>query len=489
MYHPPSKKKQIATRFIVSGIMTLSVILLVTILVFLLLGYRFDSKDGELTQVGFMQYDTVPNGATVEVDGETLSGNTPTKGSVLPGTHEFVMWDNGYETWRKSLTIASGTLTWLDYARLIPKERPVESVISVDSLSDSLASPGGRFMIAQTAPSAASFVLFDLRDGEDVTQETLTLPADIYSQAEETEVNHQFRLMEWDQSGRYVLVEHRYDDASEWLVVDTEDITETTNVSESLNVDIDEAHLSGTNGSILYAKTGGDVRKLDLLNGTISRPLASNVDSFSLYGSNTVSYVTLPSADEPKQRTVGVVTEGDERPLVLRTVTNPDVSLEVATTRYFDQDYVVIAEGKKIEVLRGDYPTLPEDLKTSLRLYAEFEFSRDVQWLDISDNGRFVLVQTGDRFTSYDLERMTLAPEATLAGEGASRELQWLDNYYVWSDRSGQIAMREFDGANQHMINDVVPGFDATLSTNNEFLYSIGKTEDGFQLQRVKLIL
>jgi hypothetical protein len=60
----------------------------------------------------------------------------------------------------------------------------------------------------------------------------------------------------------------------------------------------------------------------------------------------------------------------------------------------------------------------------------------------------------------------------------------------VWSDRSDVLTIREFDGANQHDISPVVSGFDATVTQNGRWLYSIGRHSDGqLQLQRVRMIL
>lgn len=489
MYHPPSKKKQITTRFLVYGLMTISVIGIVTILVLLMLGYRVDSQDGSIEQVGFVQYSTTPQGATIEVDGQALREKTNAKNSVLPGDHEFVMWQEGYETWRKSLTIEAGTLTWLNYTRLIPKERPVEAVAQFDALSDILVSPGGRYAVAVTAASTPELTLFDLRNSTDVPQEQLVLPASSYSESDNTEIKRTFEIAEWDQGGRYILLTHTYGDQKEWLIVDRDNAERTQNISKSLNVDISDAQMSGTGGDIVYALSGGDVRKLDIASGTISRPYVSNVASFELYGSGIVTYVSRYD-NEIKRRTVGFVREGDKQPHVLRTVEGPaTVPLGVATSRYFNDDYIAISEGPRVDILRGNYPSEPDDT-TSMKAYASFDFPRGVTWLKISNNGRFVLAQNAASFMSYDLERQTISPEATIAGDGEARQLGWLDSYYVWSDRNGQLVMREYDGANEHTIASVARGFDAALSQNGTYLYSVGETESGgLQLQRTRLIL
>lgn len=489
MYHPPSQKKQITTRFLIYGLMTISVIGIVTILVLLMLGYRVDGQNGSIEQVGFMQYSTTPEGATIEVDGEALRAKTNAKNSVLPGEHEFVMWREGYETWRKSLTIEAGTLTWLNYTRLIPKERPVEAVAQFDELSDILTSPGGRYAVAIENASSPEFTLFDLRSNTDIPQQSLVLPASSYSESSNADLARTFKLVEWDQSGRYLLVTHTYDNKTEWLVIDRDDVERTRNVSQSLSIDISDAQMSGTGGDILYALTDGDVRKLDIASGTISRPYVSDVAEFELYGSNVVTYVSRYD-DEARQRTVGFVREGDEKPFVLRTTEgDASIPLSIATSRYFNEDYVAISEGTRVDILRGNYPNEIDDT-TSLRAHASFDFPKGVTWLKMSNNGRFVLAQNGESFMSYDLERQTTSLEAVIEGDGEARQLGWLDSYYVWSDRGGELVMREFDGANEHVIAPVARGYDAALSQNGTYLYSVGETEDGgYQFQRTRLIL
>jgi hypothetical protein len=489
MYHPPSKRKQLTTRILISTLMTLSVVLLVVVLISVILGYQFNGKDGRIEQTGLVQFETLPSGATVEVDGKALSTKTTTKTSVLPGSHEFVMWRDGYETWRKSLEIQPGTLTALTYARLIPKDRTLRSVASFNELSDSLASPSKRSILLQTTPGASTFVLADLQNEQSIRQRTLSLPAEVYSEATTPDVTHRFGLVEWDQGGRYVLLTHSFNDSTEWLVLDTEDATRTTNITKSLNIGIDRAQFSGTSGSQLYVLSAGDVRKIDVAGGTISRPLASKVASFDLYGSDIIAYVSQPLADT-HQQSVGVVREGDKLPHVLRTVVTSDAEpLHIATSRYFSEDYVAISLGGKVDILRGTYPSSTDATNDTLSQFASFTFSRPVEWLTISHNGRFVIAQAGDRFVSYDIERMSLPAEATLAGEGVATQLQWLDDFYAWSDRSGKLVLREYDGSNEYDMGAVATGFDATFSQNNRYLYSIGKTDSGYQLQRVRMIL
>ncbi|NHW87466.1 PEGA domain-containing protein, partial [Escherichia coli] len=67
--------------------------------------------------------------------------NTPTKKTVEAGTHNVVMWRDGYESWNKTMDVKSGTVVWLNYALMVPNKLTVEPVASYASVAASVASP------------------------------------------------------------------------------------------------------------------------------------------------------------------------------------------------------------------------------------------------------------------------------------------------------------------------------------------------------------
>lgn len=488
MYRMPSKRKQLIARILTYSLMSLSVVVIALFLIAIILGYRFNGKAGRIEQSGLVQYNSTPGGAQVSIDGIKLGARTATSNTVLPGKHTFTMQRDGYEIWQKTLNIQAGTLTALNYARLVPISRPVVSVKTLPQLDEIKFSPKGRFALVHTEAASPDFTLYDLRNDSNIKQTVLTLPPESYSEATTPGMVHKFAITEWDSSGRYVLIQHTYNDTIEWLVLDTTDATATANITQSFHMQFSQPHFSGTSGDVLFALSNGDIRKINRQDGTVSRPLASHVQSYNLYGTDVITYTTAYDAITGS-RSVGLVRDGDKEPYVLRTTKSPlSVPLHVATARYFNQNYVVISEGTKVDVLAGDYPSSPDDV-TSLKPFTSYTIDHAPDFLMMSYNGRFIVSQTGDMYTSYDLERSVESPENTIAGSGASRELVWLDDFYVWSDRADKLTIGEFDGTNQHTINPVASGFDATLSQNGAYLYSIGKTKDGYSLQRVRMIL
>lgn len=488
MYHRPPRRKLLIKLIATYTGLILLVLAIVTFISLFVLGFRFDVDKGHIEQYAFLQFDSSPSGASVTVDGASVGMATPNKTSLPAGKHEVAMKRNGYETWTKSVDAKAGVITWLNYTLLVPSKLVVEPIANYESVYLSLASPKGRSILVQRLAETPTFSLVDLSSDTPKSTE-LTIPANSYSQASTAGVTHTFQIDRWDDGGRYVLIKHTYGSNNEWLVLDTQNVALTKNITGlSGLLNISKITFSGTSGNLFYALDSGDIRKLDLSTGINSRPLVSNVTSFEIYESNIIAYVgvTTTSADK---RVVGLYRDGDDRSYILRTVTSSkDVPLNIATTHYFNEDYVVIAEGKKVDILGGSYPNTASDDVTSLKIIASFETKEDVRELMFSPIGQYVFIQSGAYFASYDLEYQTFS-SSNIEGTGVVSPIKWLDENYVWSNRDGKLTIREFDGTNAHTINLVLAGQDVALTHNGRYLYSINQVGIGFQLQRVRMIL
>lgn len=487
MFRRPTKRQLFIRRFITLAVMFLAVIVIVTGTILFILGYRLDSNKGRIEQGALVQFDSRPNGASVSIDGKGIFANTPSKQTVVAGMHTFLVNRANYQTWNKTLDIKAGTLQWLDYIRLVPKDLPVESVAKFDTIYGEKASPDYKWLLVQEKVESPAFQLVDLRS-QDVKVSAVTIPEATYSEATTEGVNHGFAMEEWDKDGRYVIVKHTYADKFEYLVVDTQDVTKTRNVSSLLGITLAELKFSGTNGSTLYGLTDGTVRKLDLSNGTISRVLLTNVKEFGLFDNTIITYVgTNPS--DASQQVAGIYREGDDEPHILRTVSDLTTPLKIATTQYYNDRYFAIAEGLKVTVLTGRYPSSNDMNNASLRQVGEFKTPANVDTLTFSEEGDHLVAQAGLSFVSYEVEYLRRTDSKVETSETAAHTLKWLDNAYLWAVYDGHLSIREFDGANTHVIMKMEPGFDATLSQNGKYIYGVGKSDTGYQIQRVKMIL
>lgn len=481
MFRRPSKKQLFAQR-IAAYVITIGAILtIVTITLLIVLGYRLNGTSG-LEQGALLQFDSQPNGAVVTVDGRVLSGRTATKTSVVAGNHTITYTRDGYETWAKSLDIAAGTLTWLDYVRLVPKDRTVEKVSTHQTLIEAEAAPDGETFILQEKADSPVFQLVDIRS-DTIRSSTITLPVKAYGQSSEVGVVHTFAIEEWDVGGRYVLLKHTTPSLSEWIVMDTQDPEQSVNVTALLSINVSDLQFAGTSGNVLYGLTDGVIRRFDLSSGTISRALVTNVSRFSIYATDTISYVGIDPNNTAHQ-VAGIYRDGQDHSFVMRTVETTNTPLFIATARYANEDYIAIAQGAAVTVTKGRYPTSTDEIATRQQVVATFLLQGDATALSFSPGDKYLVAQTAASLTSYELEHK----RQTTTAVQTNQPLRWLDGAHLWGDSDGQLTMRDFDGTNVYTINAVEQNFTVKINNNNRYFYSVGKDDTGYSLQRVRML-
>lgn len=487
MFKRPTKKQLLIRRIITYTIMILAVVVIVAGTILFILGYRVDSDKGRIEQGALVQFDSAPNGANVAIDGKSINANTPSKQTVVAGKHDFTVNKSGYETWNKTLNVKAGTLEWLDYLLLVPKNLKTESVTTYASIYGEKASPDDKWMMVQEKADTPTFQLVDLRSTQ-VKATAISLPTSVYTDSTTEGVTHTFTMESWDEDGRYVIVKHTYNDQSEYIVVDTQDVATSINVSTLLSISLSELKFSGTSGTALYGLTDGTIRKLDLSSATISRGLVSSVKDFNLFDNTIVTYTGIDPTNAAKQ-VAGIYREGDELPHVLRTVNDLTTPLTIAATQFHSDDYIAISEGLKVTVLKGRYPASTDTANASLKSSATIKAASNIDTTQFSEDGDRLVIQSGLNFISYEVEYQRQTNSTIATTETTPHTLQWLDNAYLWAVYDNHLSIREFDGTNTHVIMAMEPGFDATLSQNGKYLYGIGKTGTSYQLQRVMMIL
>jgi len=124
-----AKKKQLYhLRVVITNIlMGISVIAIAGILTLFAMGYSF-SRDGGLERFGLLQVRSHPSSATVEIDGKIQTSRTEMRKLLSEGEHEITVTKPGYGTWSTTARIEPGLLTRIDWIRLFPLKRTVETV-------------------------------------------------------------------------------------------------------------------------------------------------------------------------------------------------------------------------------------------------------------------------------------------------------------------------------------------------------------------------
>lgn len=463
--HHKEKRKDIIRRVIVYIVMTVSVVAMLGLCLFFVLGYSVDEKTGKTERGGLIQFRSFPETATVSLDGSVQSTATPSKANALAGYHSVTMNKKGYREWKKNTTLKSGELLWLN-ALLVPQTVKTGKAMQFNEMTSFVVSPDKKWAAVTEKAADPVVKVIDLRNPEKPLLTPIVLTQEITGEVKPTD---SFSITEWDFGSRYILVRHTSGAETHWIRVDRADSKNSKNISTTLDVAISEQHFSGTGGNVFYGLSGGALRKFNIDQNTISSPVAVSVDSFQLYKDNILAYVTKKDG----MQTVGYYMEGDKKPTTIKTFRD-EFPVRVTTSSYFNDNYIAIAHGNDVEVFMN-----PQS--SDKKRITKFSMKEPVQWVYFSYNGQFVVAQHGSALASYNLERDEKF-SYTIPGNPAyigTEHLQWLDDFHLWSDQGNSLVIFEFDGSNPQTIGSVTPGYDVSLSENGKRMFSIGTATTG----------
>lgn len=477
-----SKRARLALRFFSYGVMTLATIFLTIAAVFYAMGYRFNQNDLTFEQGGLIQFRSLPGNAQVVIDDKLQNFTTPGRANLGAGTHTIKMQLSGYRTWQKTVTLGAGQLLWLDYTRLLPETITTREAATFSAATDALASPDHKWMLVHNKADQPNFQLVDMNDPKKPLLSDLTVPE---SQLTKDGDNYgAFKIVEWDLSSRYILLEHTVKDTHEYLRLDRQHAAEAKNISRLFSLNITEAHFAGSNSNILYAKTDNVLRSVDIGANSASAVLIAGVEQFMVYGNDTVAFVATRNAtegdDATKQRIAGIYVNGKET--IARTYP-ASATVHVAYSEYTRHAYLAITAGdSKMTILRDPTVTTKDNLQV-----AAIDLGKPVAWLKFSSNGRMLVLGNGSTVATYDLE-LDKTTSFTVSGAELTAPLQWLDDYYLWTDAGGGLRIFEYDNTNGREITTVELGLTAGLSQDGAYLYSFAKNGAGqFGLQSSQL--
>ena len=474
-----SKRKRQALLFFTYGFMTLATLVISTVCILLIMGYRFDISDRSIEQGALLQFRSTPADAQIVLDDKLLNFNTPGKLDVAVGTHSVKMQKENYHDWSKTVTVKAGELRWLNYARLIPTRIETTTALKfAATVSGALATPDRQYVATIGDIAQPVVQITDLRDDTQIVSRNITIPQ------EELTVTpgqpSQFSIVEWDFGSRFLLVLHRNGELTEYIRIDRSNETGAArNITKEFNLPFFDMHFSGTSGNALYALTGKDLRKIDVSGGSVSQPLLGGVEQYRLYRENDVAFV----ATRTDKRVAGVFI--DDKETIVRTVP-VDQPMLADLSRYYSHYYFAVTTPTGVDVIKDP----AETNQPTTRVHAQLKTTgHENTWLDFASSGRFVLVGTNTAYSVYDLETeesYTVQAAVSLAPGIVPR---WLDDFSLVSTVTGKARIFDYDGLNAHEIVTANPNLPAFLSDDGTFLYSFVDNSGVATLQASRLIL
>lgn len=460
--------------------MSIGVLSVVTLLVFVMLGYRFNKETSTIQQGGLVQFNSRPGNASIRIGRADLTDLTPSKITVNPGDYTVQMQRDGYLPWTKDVTVVAGKVLWLNYAQLIPNNITHKVSDEFDSVAQAKASPDGKYLAVLAKASDPTLTMVRV-DGSRIERTNIAI------ESSRTGTNYQVR--DWSSDSDRLLITASKAGQTRWLLAkrDAKEADDIIDVTAKYGSSLKDIRFDPRGSDRLVTRSSdGDLRLLNIGGDALSSIIVSDVEAYSFYGDDHIMYVSKVDAASKSLGYVSFGSTGSPRELKRIETTEP---VKVAAASYFGDPYLSVSVGKVVETYQlRSLPGSESSNAVTMETIASRTLPTAPRYLSIHSGGRFVIMQYAGGFAAYDIEldKDTLT---SLKGIG-TKELRWLDRYHPYVTDGKQLMVMEFDGANQHPITPLTTQFDAVQTSDGKYIYSLQKTDDGtYELRRSQIVL
>lgn len=501
------KKRRQLIRVIIAEVgMVLSVIAIVVVAIFAAMGFMI-SSNGNIEQSGLAQIHSLPTGANVKIDGNTIMARTNLSRSLSAGTHSLEISRDGYDSWNNNIRISAGVLLRLYYPRLFLQNRVPEvakNLTAIDNLEFYSPSPKRNYIL-YAEKGAPDWQLLDIR-GDEVRTTTIDVSGVLWGMLEENDLQkktpktvetHAYKFhgiideIMWSNDESSVLVKVTYSGKSEWILVHLREVARSLNLTRTFGLGETRLAMIDDAANQLYALEKQQLRRINTSDETISRVLVDRVQSFANNGTRVI-YVS----ESEKSYLVGVFRDDDKSSTKLAEYPK-DMTVRVALSEYYGEDYMSWLVNNKLTIMYGRLPSYNIngiELSNYRFLADELELSEVPDSFTGSPEGGYLIARKGNKYMVTELSDGELH-EYTAPTE----KLRWFDDSMMYAINNHNIIVWDFDGANKRNLaesikkNDedttqIIDQYDLVVTNNNRWLYYLTRGEKFTALTRERIM-
>lgn len=463
------QKQRNRTFLLFSGYVLLAIAIAFGVIILLYQAYGFGlGKNGTIVQNGLLFFSSQPSQANIDINGK-LKGKTNTRLFLPSGEYAVSLTRPGYRPWTRSVTLEGGSVRHFDYPLLVPTKlvnSTVEPYSSAPGLSTQ--SPNQRWFLIQQPGSVTNFDEYDLNSST-FAETTLSLPATLVSKSTTSQSWH---VIDWADDNAHVLLQHSYDDKSEYILLDRADPPQSVNLSQTLS-GASFTKLTFDNQKYdyyyLYDATTGTLQTASLQNPAPTT-LLTHVLAYQTYANNIVLYVTDSDASAGKV----VVRELDGTQNYKITTLDANSPYLLDLTQYSGAFYVAVGATTQNEVYIYDDPV--GQLRANPKhvpVPSQVLHVQAPNYLSFSNNAQFIVAENGQQFGVYDIENQ-IGFKYTVAAQLDSPQVHasWMDGDRMVYVSNGKLIMFDYDDANQQTLMPASPDFMATFTPAYKYVLS-----------------
>ena len=457
------------------GYACIAIAVAIAALVLLYQAYGFGiNKSGTVIQNSLAFFSSHPSPANIYVDGK-LNKNQTNSRLVLPeGIYKITLARDGYRDWQRTIELDGGQVQHFDYPFLFPKQLQTKKIQSYDTEPRlTTQSPDHRWLLVGQAGSDTSFDVYDLKNAPVQQPETINLPASVATKANSSE---SWKLGEWADDNRHVLLQHMYDGKLEYILLDRTSPDQSINLDTTLSAMPTKLTLNDKKYDkyYLYNQATGSLQTASL-DTPDPKNYLEHVLAYQSYGSNTVLYAT--DANAPAGKVLIKMLAGD--------TTYPIRSLSAGTTylldltKYSSSLYVTAgsASQNKVYIYKDPIGQLRARPKQAL-IPSQVLHVTNPTYLSFSNSAQFIVAEGGQQFGVYDIEnKKGYNYTTTQALDKPAEHATWMDGNRLVYVSSGKLHIFDYDNTNQQTLTAASPDFLPAFSPDYKYVYDISQTD------------
>jgi len=426
----------------------IAILLVATLLLYEAYGFGI-TKNGTIIQKGFVFVSSLPSGSNIHLDNnQPTTAKTNTRLSVPSGQYTLQITRNGYQPWQTTLFVLGGSVQHYDYPFLIPLKLTSTPVKNYDSAPTmTTQSPDKRWFLVELAGDPPVFEIHDLKNSK-LAPTTVSLPANKVSVG----ATQSWQAVEWSADNQHVLLQHTYDDKTEFIVVDSTDVSKSVNLNKTLGVNPTKITLLNKKYDQYYLYTAANQTiSTATLNNPQPTAVLDHVLAYHSYGNDLLLYASSQAVTSGK---VAINLWQNGKTSLLREV-SPSPTYLLDFTKYSGSWFMALGSVSEGRVYIYKDPQAQLQSKTGQAVPIFVLKTPNPQYLSFSDNARFIVDENGSQFAVYDNENLQgFTYDTKRVLDAPQQHASWMDGHHLTYVSGGKLLMLDFDGAN---AQDLVP--------------------------------
>ncbi len=477
-------KKQLQHRIILLlGYVLIAVGIVIGTVVLVYQAYGFGlAKNGTVIQNGLLFFSSQPHPAEIYINGKHQTGRTNVRLSLPANIYKVQLKRDGYQDWQRTIELDGGSVEHFDYPFLFPKHLDSKSIQSY-AAPPVLAtqSPDRRWLMIVQPNNLANFTVYDLKNPEKPAT-TLVLPDGLLSNPATSET---WQLEEWADDNQHVILQHNYDNTSEFILVDRINPERSLNIDRTLNTHPDKLTLKDKKYDQYYLyKLADQSLQSASLKALTPQPVLSKVLAYHSYGNNTLLYATPSGA--PTGTVAVKLVNGNQTSEVRHLPVGTNYLLDL--TKYSGTFYVVIGvdTSDRVYIFKDPAGQYNQD-SHHVVVPTQVLHVTQPNHVSFSASAQFIMAESGTRFGVYDIENKTgynYIRDSVL--DAPQAYAVWMDGNRLTYTSQGKLQVFDYDNQNSQTLGAAHGNYMPFFAPNYKFLDLIAPTAASKQFNLVQ---